>query len=208
MRTDAPDTFVKPVVTIRQLDASGKEISRQVVTNSLTYAAMDVLTNAWLRSAPAQVTHLYARFGDSGANPGYLAAPGADIRATTRNTFITSSDGVRGGLWVPVLSAPVQDSTDPARYVGNRATFFFRIPANIASDQVSPEGNFVPATSWVYALGLAVAFNTSDRQFDKVVSVMQAYGYDPDPALGNFTKFQIPPGGQTAIDYAVPFKFP
>ena len=52
-----------------------------------------------------------------------------------------------------------------------------------------------------------MAYNTSDRQFDKVISVMQAYGYDVNPTLGNFTKFLVPTGGQTAIDYAVPFKF-
>lgn len=207
MRGDSFENLTKPVVTIRQLDKDGHEISRQVVTNTLTYAAMDVFMNALLRSGPSQVTHLYARFGDSGANPGYLAPPGNDIRATSRQTFITSADSVRGGLWVPVLSAPIQDTSDPARYVGNRATFFFRIPANISEDQVSPSGNFSPATSWIYSMGLAVAYNTSDRQFDKVISVMQAYGYDVNPSLGNFTKFQVPTGGQTAIDYAVPFKF-
>lgn len=207
MRGESFERLIKPVVTIRQLDAAGNEVSREVVTNSLTYAAMDVFMNAFLRSGPSQVTHLYARFGDSGANPGYLAPPGNDIRATSRQTFIESTDSVRGGLWVPVLSAPIQDTTDPAKYVGNRATFFFRIPANISEDSVSPSGNFVPATSWIYSLGLAVAYNTSDRTFDKVVSVMQAYGYNVNPFLGNFTKFQVPTGGQTAIDYAVPFKF-
>lgn len=207
MRADPFDKLVKPVITIRQLDADGREVGRQDASNSLTFAAMDIFMNAWLRSGPSQVTHLYVRFGDSGANPGYLAPPGNEIRATTRDTFITSADSVRGGLWVPVLSAPIQDTSNPGSYVGNRATFFFRIPANISSDQVSPSGNFVPATSWVYAMGLAVAYNTSDRQFDRIASVMQAYGYDTDPALGNFTKFQVPSGGQTAIDYSVPFQF-
>lgn len=207
MQGDHFENLIKPVITIRQLDAGGKEVSRQVVTNSLTYAALDVFMNALLRSGPSQVTHLYARFGDGGANPGYLAPPGNDIRATSRQTFIQSTDSVRGGLWVPVLSAPIQDTTDPARYVGNRATFFFRIPANIPADQVSPSPNFNPATSYIYALGLAVAYNTSDRQFDKIISVMQAYGYNVNPTLGNFTKFLVPAGGQTAIDYAVPFKF-
>ena len=207
MSTEALNKLVRPTITLRILDAQGREVGRQVATNSLTYAAMDVLMNALLRSGPSQVTHLYARFGDSGANPGYLSPPSSDIRSTTRQTFIQSSDSVRGGLWVPVLSAPIQDTSDAAKYIGNRATFFFRIPANIPSDQVSPSTNFVPATSWIYALGLAVAYNTSDRQFDKVISVMQAYGYDSDPTLGNFSKFQVPSGGQTAIDYAVPFNF-
>lgn len=207
MRETDLGKLIRPVITIRQLDAAGKEVDRQVVTNALTYAAMDIFMNAWLRSAPSQVTHLYLRFGDSGASPGYLAPSGNDIRATTREDFIESADSVRGGMWVPVLSAPIQDTTDPAAYLGNRATFFFRVPANISQDQVSPSGNFDSSTSYVYAMGLAVAFNTGDRQFDKIVSVMQAYGYDVNPALGNFTKFQVPPGGQTAIDYAVPFTF-
>lgn len=207
MRETDLGSLIRPVITIRQLDAAGHEVGRQVVTNALTYAAMDIFMNAWLRSQPAQVTHLYVRFGDSGAAPGYLAPSGGDIRTTNRGNFIASSDSIRGGLWVPVLSAPIQDSTDPASYIGNRATFFFRIPANISQDQVSPSGNFNSATSWIYAMGLGVAFNTGDRQFDKIVSVMQAYGYDVNPSLGNFTKFQVPPGGQTAIDYAVPFTF-
>ena len=205
--SSALNKLVRPTITLRHLDASGHELGRQVCTNSLTYAAMDVLMNALLRSGPSQVTHLYARFGDSGANPGYLAPPSSDIRQTSRQTFLQSSDSVRGGLWVPVLSAPIQDTSDPSHYTGNRATFFFRIPANIDADQVSPAGNFVPATSWIYAMGLAVAYNTSDRQQDKIISVMQAYGYDTDPSLGQFTKFQVPSGGQTAIDYAVPFNF-
>jgi hypothetical protein len=111
-------------------------------------------------------------------------------------------------MWVPVLSAPAQDTSDGTRYNGNQATFFFRIPYNISTSQISPSGNFNVDTSYIYALGLAVAFNTGDRTQDKIFSAMQAYGYDPDNTnLGNFTAFQIPPGGQTAIDYTVPIKF-
>lgn len=202
------DELIKPTITIRQLDAQGREISRQVAHNSLTFAAADIFTNALLKSAPSQITHLYARFGDSGANPGYLAPEDSDIRTTTRSTFITSTDVIRGGLWVPVLSAPVQDSSDGEVYLGNRSTFFFRIPYNIEVTQTSPQTNFNVESSYIYALGLAVAFNSGDRAQDKIFSAMQAYGYNPeDEALGNFTVFQIPNGGQTAIDYTIPIKF-
>ena len=53
-----------------------------------------------------------------------------------------------------------------------------------------------------------MAYNTGDRAQDKIFSAMQGTGYDPgNPSLGNFTPFQIPNGGQTAIDYTIPIKF-
>jgi hypothetical protein len=111
-------------------------------------------------------------------------------------------------MWVPILTAPVQMSTDASLFAGNSATYYFRVPYNIASTQVVPSGNFNVSTSYVYAMGLAVAYNTLDRNFDKVASVMQAKGYDIDlPLLGEFDKFQIASGGQTAIDYTVSFYF-
>jgi hypothetical protein len=173
----------------------------------LTFAAGNVFMNALLRSGPSQVTHLYARFGDSGANPGFLSPPDNDLRNCTRTTFIETDPGdtVRGGLWVPVLSAPAQSSTDSEIYTGNQATFFFRIPFNLPTSQQSPS-NFDVATSYIYALGLAVATNPSDRSQDVIMAVMQATGFDPDDLLvGSFTPFQIPPSGQESIDFSLPF---
>lgn len=200
--------LIRPEITIRQLDAAGREVSCQVGTNHLTYAAMNNLMNAWLRSGPSQVTHIYARFGDDADSPGYLAPPGNDIRAVTREHFLNSEDSVRGGLWVPILAAPVQDTTDAGRYVGNRATFFFQIPGNLSADNISPAGNFNLETSWIHAVGLAVAHNTSNRQYDQIVTVMQAYGYDDgSPSLGDFAPFQLIEGGQTTFSYQIPLKF-
>ncbi len=204
--------LIRPKILIRSLDRNGREVSRQVATNSLTYAAGDMFINAFLKSGPSQVTHLYARFGDSGANPGYLNPPLGDLKATTRSTFLDATDieTIRGGLWVPVLSAPSQQTTDVTKYAGNQATFFFRIPYNIDPSQVQPD-NFVadgsPAQSYIYALGLAVAVNVSNRNQDVIITALQAVGWDlGHPLVGDFTKFPVPSGGQMAIDYTVPFE--
>jgi hypothetical protein len=202
MQHDAFDSIVQPVITIRQLDVDGLEVGRQQCGNTLTFAAMDVLMNAWLGTGNFKVTHLYVRFGDASSNPGYLAPPGNQIRASNRETFLESTDNARGGLWVPELTAPHQSSTDLSRFVGNKATFYFRIPSNVPASQVSPSANFDQATSWIYAMGLAVAFDYGNRQFDRIVSVLQAHHA---PLQGKFSKFQIPPGGQVAIDYSMPF---
>lgn len=208
-------------VVIRGLDRHGREISRQVSRNTLTYAMADILMNAFLRSGPSQVTHLYARFGDSSANPGWLNPPNIDLKATTRSTFVTVAPGdtVRGGLWVPVMSAPAQDTTDVTTYGGNEATFFFRIPANIPQDGANPQvepANFVAdgssSQSYIYALGLAVAQNIQNRTQDTIISVLEAVGWNvaapfsgSDGSIGDFAAFPIPAGGQMAVDYTVPF---
>jgi hypothetical protein len=202
--------ILKPVITIRQLDAAGKEISRQVCGNSMTYAAGDMMVNALLNSGPFKISHLYARFGDETENPGFLAPPSDDIRASVRDTFLHVNDGdvVRGGLWVPLQAAPIKDLTDATKYSGNQATFFFRIPYNISTTQISPSSNFNVSTSYIYALGLAVASSSSDRTQDRIVSVLQAVGFDDEvPDAGDFAKFLIPSGGQSAIDYSLPFQF-
>jgi len=201
---------LKPIITIRQLNAEGKEISRVVTTNHMTYAAGDVMVNALLASGPFKITHLYARFGDETDNTGYLVPPNDDIRATVRDTFITVEPGdlIRGGLWVPLQAAPVKDLTDANKYSGNQATFFFRLPYNISTAQISPSSNFNVATSFIYALGLAVAVTSADRSQDRIVSVLQATGFDDEnPDEGDFGKFLIPSGGQSAIDYTLPFQF-
>jgi hypothetical protein len=202
--------MVRSKVVIRSLDRDGREVARQVAKNSLTYAAADMFMNAFLRSGPSQVTHLYARFGDSGTNPGYLNPPGGDLKSTARSDFIVSSDLIRGGLWVQVLSAPSQQTSDAAHYGGNQATFFFRIPSNIASlipPPVQPSGNFNSPGSFIYALGLAVAANTANRSQDVIITTLQAVGWNPMNLLaGDFTAFPIPSGGQIAIDYTVPFE--
>lgn len=161
----------------------------------MTYASAGIFVNALLRSGPAQVTHLYARFGDSGANPGTLIP--SDLRKVVRGDFISSSDGIRGGLWVPLLSSPQQDTSDISLYAGNVASFFFRIPYNIDVSQVSPSNNFNVATSYIYALGLAVAQSSGDRSQDVIVSVLQ-----------NFTPFQVPSGGQEEINYPLTITYP
>ena len=210
MRGIKLNKILKPVITIRQLDANGKEINRQVCENSMTYAAGDVMVNALLASGPFKVSHLYARFGDETENQGFLAPPGEDIRASIRDTFLSVSEGdvIRGGLWVPLQAAPTKELTDSTKYSGNKATFFFRIPYNIATTQISPSSNFNVATSYIYALGLAVATSSSDRAQDRIISVLQAVGFDElEPEEGDFSKFLIPSGGQSAIDYSLPFEF-
>lgn len=179
-------------IVIRELDAAGKELTLQITHNSLTNGAMGIFLTSLLRSGPSLITHLYARFGDSGANPGTLNPPNSDLKQTTRSTFVTIADGdtVRGALWVPLLATPIQESSDPSLYNGNKATYSFRIPYNISASQISPTSNFNVATSYIYALGLAVALSSTDRTQDLIMSVTQ-----------DFTPFQIPPGGQRAVDY-------
>lgn len=188
--------LVKSVITIRALDAAGREISRQTTHNDLTNAAMGVLMTALLRSGPSQITHLYARFGaNQGTSPAPLAPVSGDLKKVNRLDFLQSSNAYNGGLWVPVLSAPLQESSDVSLYVGNQATFFFRIPYNISAAQISPSANFSVANSYVYALGLGVAVNSVDRTQDIIISQLQ-----------DFAIFQIPSGGQMAIDYTVKFE--
>lgn len=198
-----PKLGLQSEITLRHYDAQGKLWRREVFHNDYTLAASDVFMTALLNSGPHQVTHLYARFGDSGANPAFLSPPEGNLGKTNRSTFVQSSDGVRGGLWVPVLSSPQQETTDNLLYTGNQATFFFRIPYNISNDQVEPD-NFNPATSYIYALGLAVAANVGDRTQDIIISQIQAVGWDGgNPLDGEFTKFPVLNGGQSAVDYKI-----
>lgn len=195
------------IITLRHLDAHGKELRRDVITNTMTYAAMDILMDALLRSGPASVTHLYARFGDSGANPGYLVPPSGDLKMTNRNTFVQSSDSVRGGLWVPILNAPIKSSSNPSLYRGNQGTFYFRIPYTLSTEFIDPAENFNPATSYIYAIGLAVAMTTSDRSQDVIITVKQASGQAGVLPAGEFAPFPLVAGGQTAVDYMFPLQF-
>lgn len=160
----------------------------------LTHAWSTVAINALLRSGSSQIGWLYARFGDSGANPAYLspAANPSDLGTTVASDFLHAApgDNVRGGLWVPILAAPSQSSSNPNLYTGNQATFSFRIPGNIPAAQISPAANFNPATSYIYALGLAVPVVAGDRTQDIIVALQQ-----------NFTIFQVPANGQEAVDY-------
>jgi hypothetical protein len=197
--------MVKSHVHLRAYDPFNKLVWEQHCSNTLTYAAANIFMSALLRSGPSQVTHLYARFGDSGANPAFLVAPNSDLKQSSRSTFIQSSNGAIGGLWVPILSAPAQNTTNNALYSGNSSTFFFRIPYNIASTQTSP-ANFAAVTSYIYAIGLCVAKVMSDRTQDVIISVAQAKGWNSgDLADGYFTKFPVPSGGQIAIDYSWDF---
>lgn len=190
-------------VHLRHYDRAGVLRGEERFHNAYTYAGWDIFMSALLGSGANKVTHLYARFGDSGANPAYLSPPSGDLKKTNRSTFLQSSDGIRGGLWVPVLSAPRQEPTDATLYVGNRATFFFRIPFDISNTQVDPD-NFSVSTSFIYALGLGVARNASDRNQDVIASYIQAVGWDSgNPGDGEFTKFQVINGGQSTVDYVI-----
>lgn len=180
----------KNIVRIRTRDAQGRVLSDFRVKNSMTFAWAGIVMNAIARSGPSQVGWLYARFGDSGANPGTLSPTNNDLRYTVRNTFLTSADGVRGGLWVPLLSAPQQSTSDPSLYNNNQLNFGFRIPGNISANQVSPANNFNPASSYIYALGLAVSANVTDRTQDIIITALQ-----------NFPPFPVPSDGQVVVDY-------
>jgi hypothetical protein len=187
----------RPRLTLRALDAAGRLQWQQTATNTATYAFADMLMTAWLRSGPSSVTYLYARFGDSGANPGVLAPTGQDLRNTTRTNFVAAPGDslVLGGLWVPLLAAPSQASSDLDHYAANSTTFYFRIPASLSTAQIDPAANFDVATSYIYALGLAISPNTSDRSQDVIVT-----------ATEDFDPFLIPTGGQMAVDYAGSFE--
>lgn len=177
-------------VTIRSMDGRGRIVAEQIAKNTHTYAMADVIINALLRSGPSVVTHLYCRFGDSGSNPGNLNPEGGELINTTRADFVASSDGIRGGLWVPALTSAIQESTDSVLYAGNQATYLFRIPYNIPANQVSPADNFMAGDSYIYAMGLGVAVAGGDRTQDLIVTV-----------LNSFTPFPVTPGGQVGIDY-------
>lgn len=201
--------LLKTRIRVRCFDSNGVQVAERVMENTPTLAFADTMMTALLRSGSSQITHLYARFGDSGANPGYLAPSGGDLENTVRSDFLYSPGGdtVRGGLWVPLLSSPVQTSSDETVYVKNQGIFLFRIPATISADSISPSANFDVSTSWIYGLGLAVAQDTSDREQDQIVTAMHAFGYDlGSPSLGNFSKFQIPAGGQVSVDYTMAFQ--
>lgn len=184
-------------VVIRGFDAKGRQLFQQIARNSITHACCDVVINALTRSGPFQPTHLYARFGDDSANPGNLSPEDNDIHKTTRSDFVTSSDGIRGGLWVEEFARPLQESSDSTLYRGNRAWFLFRIPYNLPASQISPSDNFAPADSYIWALGLAVAVAGSDRTQDLIIAV-----------LNNFTPFPVPPGGQISVDYPMQMRIP
>lgn len=174
-------------VKLTSLDRDGRILSEETAKNQLTYAAATALINGVLQSGPSQVSWLYARFGP--ATPtAYLT--NSDLRTVTRNDFIAPASNA-GGLWVPLMSPPAQSSSQIGTYIGNVANYQFRIPYNPTSAQVSPYDNFNVSTSYIYALGIAVAPSVTDRTQDIIVAFLQ----------GTFAPFPIPPGGQEAIGY-------
>lgn len=177
---------VKNPIRLRILDAAGVVVSENIIFNTLTYAAADIMIAALLRSGPAQVTHLYAQHGGQNADGTPSPLPD-DLREVTRGDLV-DSNGDRGGLWIPILAAPAVSSSDTQLYNGNQGTFYFRIPGTVPAAQVI--GNFVAGTSKITALALAVAVNINDRSQDIIISV-----------TNNFTPFQIVPNGQLAVDY-------
>lgn len=197
--------WVKTRIRIRTWDSENRLVKEQFATNQLTYAAAGVLATALIRSGPSQVTWLYGRFGNT---PSYLAPTDGDLASTERADFIEGSyeDG-RGGLWVPILSAPVQETDDVTLYNGNKLTFLFRIPASLSSSQISPAAAFSVTDSRIYALGLAISPNAADRTQDVIISVLQATGFDEDePSDGSFEPIEIPNNGQASVDYEMSFK--
>lgn len=167
-----------------------------MANTSLAYAFFNISANALAQSGPFRPTQLYARFASVANSNGQLSPPGGDIQAANRSTFIAPTDGSCGGLWVPILSAPVQSTTNTALYNGNQLTFLFRIPYNIPASQQSP-AVFNAATSYIYALGLAVQPNLQDPTQDIIIATQQ------NP--GDFTAFQIPNSGQITVDFVLPF---
>jgi hypothetical protein len=186
------NAIVNNRVRFSVLDESGRILQAFSAKNTLTYAAGGVLINAVLRSGPSQVYGLYARYGNNSGSPpsGTLILPSGGIKAVTRLQFIQSASNDQGALWVPVMGAPAIGTTDMTKYAGNLATFSFRISANIASSQMSPVGSFNAATSYIMAIGLAVAVNLNDRTQDIIIT-----------ALNNITPLLVPAGGQLGIDY-------
>jgi hypothetical protein len=172
----------KNVVRIHGTDLLGK-VREQNIVNTNTYAYADVLIAALLQSGPSRVTHLYAQYGPSGTPPSLPS----DLRLADRDSFVTTGTD-SGGIWVPILAAPSVDASDATLYNGNQATFYFRVPGTLQASQVT--GTFQPGSSYIYALGLAVATNANDRNGDIIVSI-----------LNTFTPFVIPANGQEAVDY-------
>lgn len=188
-------------IVVRQLDAAGRELSRFSATNDLTNAAPGILMTALLRSGPSSVTHLYCRYGGAfeSGDEGYLTPSGNDIKKTVRNDFVKAVDGstTQGGLWVPLLAVPVQVTSDTTKYSNNQATFLFRIPFDPTSEQQAG-ATFNPATSYISALGLAVAPNyENDRTQDLMFTALQF------ETFATHEPFLVPAGGQTAVDYTV-----
>ena len=186
--------IINNVVHFSVMDKAGNTLRTFTAKNTLTYAAGGVLINAILRSGPSQIYGLYARYGNGSGSPasGTLPLPVAGIKAVTRSNFISSTSSDQGALWVPVLGAPVISTSNSSLYSGNQATFSFRIPANISTSQMSPSGSFVPGTSYIFAIGLAVAVSLSDRTQDIIITAINGL---PTPLQ------QVPPGGQLGIDY-------
>jgi hypothetical protein len=187
--------IVNNVVRVSAIDKDGLTLHSFLTRNTLTYAAGGVLINAVLRSGPSQVSWLYARFGNNTGSPasGALVLPTGGIKAVTRTQFVQSLSNDQGALWVPVLGAVAVSTSNSALYSGNVATFSFRIPSNINQSlpsQTSPVGKFNPDSSYIMALGLAVAVNLSDRTQDVIIT-----------ALNAITPQLIPSGGQLGIDY-------
>ena len=192
------------------MDAAGSLVRCQKFTNHLTDAAMDVLLNALLSSGNFRVTHLYARFGLNSAE-GILPVTANQLNRVNRSNFVTDSGASSGALWVPILAAPAQSSTDPSRFQGNQATFFFRIPGQPTVDQTAPNdltgeesvSRYQPGSSLIFATGLGVSRDSTDRTQDRIISVSLATVSEVPEEEGEtrFEAFLVPANGQVSLDY-------
>ena len=166
----------------------------QIGCNTLTFAAADFLIQSVLGSGTSRVAWLYLQHGGSANTAGQILP--SDLRTTQRSNFVaTASSHDNGGLWVPLLAAPSITSTAPGTYQGNAADYFFRVPGSPQATQYT--GNFVPGTSLIYSMGLAVSPNLNDRTQDQIISV-----------YSTFTPFLIASGGQEAVDYPLQVTIP
>ena len=94
--------------------------------NTLTHKAADILANAMTRRGAFQISHLYVRYNGEALSPLNVT----DLKAVTRNDFLATA-GPAGGFYVPLLTAPAVDSSDPDNYEGNRLTYYFRISSGV-----------------------------------------------------------------------------
>lgn len=184
-------------VRVRGIDATGKIVYEHIGKNTFTYSASDIILNGVLGSGPCLITRLYGHFINGTASNGLLPNTNSGLITTVRSNFLdTTTVSGTGGFWLNKLSAPVQ-SPSTSNYIGNSATIYFRISSTLPSSQVT--GPTFSSSSYVTALGLAVPFDPNDPTQDRIYS---ALNYTAFPTA---SAFQIPNGGQIAVDYSFTF---
>jgi len=187
-------TSVKTRIFIRGYDAAKQLVFANVGHNTFTYAASDIIVNGLLGKSSSVVSRLYGRFtNNTSASPGTLTSTSAGLATTVRSNFLDTTDSNCGGFWIDQLSTPYQ-LPNGVNYVGNQATFYFRVAYNMSAQ----DGSF-SSSSYISALGLAVPFDPNDPTQDKIFSALNYTSF------ANPTQFAVPSGGQIAIDYSFYF---